>query len=280
MIVFNGELYTNLNTIAEKDIINIVYSSPVEERVRVEAGKIIFWEEHYFRIMSSLRILRMGIPMLFTMEYLEEQILTLLREKKLDQSSSIVCLSFFSKELVTRSKTVSPTSFLIKAHQVETPKQVSPSSRNIDLYKDHYVVKGLYGSLEPSNSRLRELASVYVYENDLEDGILLNNEKEVTETLTGALFIVKGNEIKTPPKTSGCRLSVYRQIVIDLLQKIEGINLVEEAVSPFELQKADELFVVSLSEGIQSVKQYRKKVFGTEFSNKLFTKFITKYRLG
>ena len=123
-------------------------------------------------------------------------------------------------------------------------------------------------------------ASVYVYENDWEDGILLNNEKEVTETLTGALFIVKGNEIKTPPTTSGCRLSVYRKIVIDLLEKSEGVNLLEEAVSPFELQKADELFVVSLSEGIQSVKQYRKKVFHTEVSHKLFTKFITKYRLG
>ena len=280
MIVFDGKVYTNLNSIAEKDIINIVYSSPVEERVRVEARKIIFWEEHYFRIMASLRILRMEIPMLFTMEYLEEQILNLLKEKELDQVSSIVSLSFFSKELVTRSNAVSPTSFLIKAHQVKTPKKVFSSSRSIDLFKDHYVVKGLYGSLEPSNARLRKLASVYVYENDLEDGILLNNDKEVTETLTGALFIVKGNEIKTPPSTSGCRLSVYRQIVIDLLQKSKGVNLVVEAVSPFELQKADELFVVSLSEGIQSVKQYRKKVFSTEVSHKLFAKFITRYRLG
>jgi len=279
MIIFNGKVYTNLDGIAEEDIINLVYTFPIEERVRVEGGRIIFWEEHYFRIMASLRILRMEIPMLYTMEYLEEQILILLKEKKLVQVSSIVCLSFFSSELVSRATPISPTSFLIKAYHAEIPRHVS-SNRSIDLYKDHYVIKGLYGCLESSNSRLREIASVYVYENDLEDGILLNDQKEITETLTGALFVVKENEIKTPPLSSGCRSSVYRQIVIDLLQKSEEINLVEEALSPFELQRAEEMFVVSLSEGIQSVKQYRKKTFNTEISRKLFSKFITKYRLG
>lgn len=279
MIIFNGKVYSNLNSLAEESLINLVYTFPIEERVRVEGGKIIFWEEHYFRIMASLRILRMEIPMLYTMEYLEEQILILLKEKKLVQVSSIVCLSFFSTELVSRATPVSPTSFLIKAYQAEIPRHVS-SNRSIDLFKDHYVVKGLYGSLESSNARLRELASVYVYENDLEDGILLNDQKEITETLKGALFVVNENKIKTTPLSSGCRSSVYRQIVIDLLQKSEETSLVEETLSPFELQKADEMFVVSLSEGIQSVKRYRKKTFNTEISRKLFYKFISKYRLG
>ena len=279
MIIFNGKVYSNLNGIAEESVINLVYTFPIEERVRVEGGKIIFWEEHYFRIMSSLRILRMEIPMLYTMEYLEEQILILLKEMKLVQVSSIVCLSFFSTELVSRATPVSPTSFLIKAYHAEIPVHVT-SNRSIDLFKDHYVVKGLFGSLESSNARLRELASVYVYENDLEDGIFLNDQKEITETLKGALFVVKENKIKTPPLSSGCRSSVYRQIVIDLLQKSEDTNLVEETLSPFELQKADEMFVVSLSEGIQSVKRYRKKTFNTEISRKLFYKFINNYRLG
>ena len=39
------------------------------------AGKIYFWEDHYFRLMASMRILRMEIPMNFTQEYLEKQIL-------------------------------------------------------------------------------------------------------------------------------------------------------------------------------------------------------------
>ncbi len=38
-------------------------------------GKILFWEDHYFRLMASMRIMRMEIPMNFTMEFLEAQIL-------------------------------------------------------------------------------------------------------------------------------------------------------------------------------------------------------------
>jgi branched-chain amino acid aminotransferase len=64
-----------------------------------------------------------------------------------------------------------------------------------------------------------------------------------------------------------------------LLVKQDGLDLVEDVVSPFELQKADELFVVSLSNGIQSVKQYRKKVFVSTTAESVFSKFIMGYRL-
>jgi len=230
-------------------------------------------------MMASMRILRMEIPMSFTMEYLEEQIIKLLQENKLNTVSTKISLSFFSKHIPTRCTPIVPTSFLIEAETSETFSSIQLGSRNIELYKDHWVVKGLFGTLESSNDRMRKLAAVYAYENNFEDLILLNENKQVSETLIGSLFVVQGDVIKTPPLTSGCRSSVYRQVVIDLLKKIEGVNLIEEAVSPFELQKADELFVVSLSNGIQSVKQYRKKVFSSYKATLLFPKFIANYRL-
>jgi len=230
-------------------------------------------------MMASMRILRMGIPMTYTMEYLEEQVLLLLQESDLLKKSVQIHFSFFSTDSVTRSNPIVPSSFLIHAEACETMLGIQTSGRSIDLYKDHWVVKGLYGTLEQSNDRLRKLASVYAFENDFEDCVLLNEDKQITETITGAIFVVKGNQIKTPPLTSGCRSSVYRQVVIDLLVKQDGLVLVEDVVSPFELQKADELFVVSLSNGIQSVKQYRKKVFVSTTAESLFSKFIMGYRL-
>jgi len=254
-------------------------ANPFQESVRVEAGKIIFWEAHYFRMMASMRILRMGIPMTYTMEYLEEQVLLLLQESDLLKKAVQIHFSFFSTGSISRSIPIVPSSFLIHAEACETMLGVQTSDRSIDLYKDHWVVKGLYGTLEQSNDRLRKLASVYAFENDFEDCVLLNEDKQITETITGAIFVVKGNQIKTPPLTSGCRSSVYRQVVIDLLVKQDGLDLVEDVVSPFELQKADELFVVSLSNGIQSVKQYRKKVFVSTTAESVFSKFIMGYRL-
>ena len=280
MIVLNGSIYTDMNSAPTSDLQAILMAAnPFQESVRVEAGKIIFWEAHYFRMMASMRILRMGIPMTYTMEYLEEQVLLLLQESDLLKKAVQIHFSFFSTGSISRSIPIVPSSFLIHAEACETMLGVQTSDRSIDLYKDHWVVKGLYGTLEQSNDRLRKLASVYAFENDFEDCVLLNEDKQITETITGAIFVVKGNQIKTPPLTSGCRSSVYRQVVIDLLVKQDGLDLVEDVVSPFELQKADELFVVSLSNGIQSVKQYRKKVFVSTTAKSVFSKFIMGYRL-
>jgi branched-chain amino acid aminotransferase len=280
MIVFNGSVYAHINSLPEDELNGLLhFGISIVENIRVEAEKLIFWESHYFKMMASMRILRMEIPMSFTMEYLEEQIIKLLQENKLNTVSSKISLSFFSKHIPTRCIPIVPTSFLIEAETSETFSSIQLGSRNIELYKDHWVVKGLFGTLESSNDRMRKLAAVYAYENNFEDLILLNEDKQVSETLIGSLFVVQGDVIKTPPLTSGCRSTVYRQVVIDLLKKIEGVDLIEETVSPFELQKADELFVVSLSNGIQSVKQYRKKVFSSNKATLLFPKFMTNYRL-
>jgi branched-chain amino acid aminotransferase len=74
MINFNG------NIIAENDNIlsqnrAFLYGDGVFETVKIINNKILFLEDHYFRLMASMRVVRMEIPMNFTMEYLEEQIL-------------------------------------------------------------------------------------------------------------------------------------------------------------------------------------------------------------
>ena len=47
------------------------------------------------------------------------------------------------------------------------------------------------------------------------------------------------------------------------LKKNPNFEISETSISPFELQKADELFITNVISGIMSVSKYRKK----EFSN-------------
>ncbi|MGI9593424.1 MAG: aminotransferase class IV, partial [Patiriisocius sp.] len=76
MININGTiLQKHQSTIAVSNR-GLNYGDAVFETLRCSAGKIYFWEDHYFRLMASMRILRMEIPMNFTQEYLENQILT------------------------------------------------------------------------------------------------------------------------------------------------------------------------------------------------------------
>ena len=48
MIVLNGNVYTDLNSAPSNDLQAILQAAnPFKESVRVEAGKIVFWEAHY-----------------------------------------------------------------------------------------------------------------------------------------------------------------------------------------------------------------------------------------
>ena len=71
MINFNGTLLEN-NTILSTENRGYAYGDALFETIKVVHGKILFWEDHYFRLMASMRIMRMEIPMNFTMEYLED----------------------------------------------------------------------------------------------------------------------------------------------------------------------------------------------------------------
>ena len=57
------------------------YGDGVFETIRMREGKLLFIEDHYFRLMAGMRILRMMIPMDFTPEYIVDQALRLAEER-------------------------------------------------------------------------------------------------------------------------------------------------------------------------------------------------------
>jgi branched-chain amino acid aminotransferase len=63
-----------------------------------------------------------------------------------------------------------------------------------------------------------------------------------------------------------------RKQILNLARKLESITVLEECISPFDLQKADELFVTNVIKGIQPITKYRKKEFTIDFSRQLLQK--------
>ena len=86
MINFNGEILASETTISNSNR-GFLYGDAVFETLKVVDNKILFLEDHYFRLMSSMRVVRMEIPMNFTLEYLEEQILSVVARKELSTSA-------------------------------------------------------------------------------------------------------------------------------------------------------------------------------------------------
>ncbi len=141
----------------------------------------------------------------------------------------------------------------------------------VDLFKDYYIAPGLLSTLKTTNKLVNVLGSIYADEQGLDNCLLMNTNKMVVEGLNGNLFLVFGNKVKTPPLSDGCLKGIMRSQLIEIISKLEGFELVEETVSPFELQKADEMFLTNVISGIIPVGRYRRKEFKKEFVDILNT---------
>ncbi|APG64194.1 aminotransferase class IV [Tenacibaculum todarodis] len=265
MINYNGDLSQTENVNISIENRGFKYGDAIFETIKISNGKVVFFEDHYFRLMASMRMLRMKIPMHFTLEFLEQEILkTIAAQEK--SSSFRARLTVYRKDGGLYTPKTNKVDFLI---EVSTNTFQTKESYSIDLYKDFYNFSGLLSTIKTNNRMVNTLASIYASENDFDNCVLLNERKGVVEVTNGNIFIIKGKTIKTPAITEGCIKGIVRKKVIDIIEKHPDFNIEETVISPFEIQKADEVFITNAIIGIQPITRYRKKEFSKEVSSKL-----------
>lgn len=271
MINFNGVVQdSNLQLSVSNR--SFLYGDGVFETLKIVNNKILFLEDHYFRLMASMRIIRMQIPMSFTLEYLEEQILELATVNK-HQNSARIRFTVFRNEGGFYLPTDNSVSFMIQSTEIlEIKYKFVKTSFEVDLYKDFIVPKQLLSTLKTANKITHVTASIFAKENDLDATLLINEDKNVIEAGNGNLFMLMGNQLITPPISEGCVNGIMRKQLIELAKKMDSIEVIEQAISPFDLQKADELFITNVIMGIQPITKYRKKEFGIALAKELLGK--------
>jgi branched-chain amino acid aminotransferase len=249
------------------------YGDALFETIKILNGTILFWEDHYFRLMASMRILRMEIPMEFSMEFLEKEIKNTLAASNLSDSSAKVRLYVFRSQGGLYTPTDNNIQYLIWGESIQNATyQLNKNPYEVDLFRDFYVAPGLLSTLKTNNKILQVVGSVFAKDNALQNCLTLNTDKQVVEALNGNLFVVFGTQIKTPPLADGCLNGVMRKQIINLIGKSEKYELEEVSVSPFKLQKADEIFITNTIVGIQPISKFRKKTFNTQVSEVLIKK--------
>ena len=251
---------------------SFLYGDGVFETLKVLNNQILFFEDHYFRLLASMRIIRMQIPMSFTLEYLEEQILTLVRQQGF-QDSARVRLTVFRNDGGYYTPTDNKVSFVIHASALSVKSYTaSETPFEVDLYKDFIVPKQLLSTLKTNNKLIQITASIFAQENELDTCLLINDDKNVIEAAYGNLFMLLNGQLITPPISEGCLNGIMRKQILKLAKELDGIEVLEQPISPFDLQKADELFITNVIVGIQSITKYRKKEFEKTLAKKLLDK--------
>jgi branched-chain amino acid aminotransferase len=265
MVNFNGTIQDNSAVFVESNR-GFLVGDAVFETIKVVNNQVLFLEDHYFRLMATMRICRMEIPMLFTMEYVEAQILELI--DVLHPSAAFrVRFSVYRSGGGFYAPLSNEVAFVVTAMPLESVHySIEKEDYEIELYKDFHVSKQLLSTLKTNNKLLQVLGTIYAKENGYDNCLLLNEDKNIVEALQNNIFMKMGNVISTPPIAEGCINGIMRKQVLSILSKMEGYQVKEAVISPFDLQKADELFLTNVISGIQPITKYRKKSYTLDFS--------------
>lgn len=280
MVNFDGALLEGTTSFLNHKNRAFQFGDVLFEELRVIHGKPIFWEEHYFRLMASMRILRMEIPMEFTLEYLWEQIQRTLEANALRKAPSLVKLTVFRTGEFEIQNAKASVSYLLEASSLESPFYIFDEGKlEVELFKDYLVNRDMLSNLSTNNEVIQVVADIYAKENGYDNCILLNTDKQVVGTARDTIFLVKEKLIKTPALSDGAKNTVFRRKLIEILTTLDDYQVQETAISPFELQKADELFITNIARGVQSITKYRKKEYTNNLAKEVLGKLNAHARL-
>ena len=271
MVNINGQIYANDDALISIFNTSLISGDLIFENIIVSRNKVLFYEDHYFNLLSSMRILKIKIPMSFTPEFLEKQLLSLYAKSGFVDDNILmrilICNNVASK--------VNPTNVKYYIYDV---RQINYSTSNfekytLDVFKDYFKNTGLLSNLTTNNQLIQRIGLRYCQENDFNDCVILNNSKTISETLKGNIFMVMNDKIITPPLKDGSNNNVIRTKIIELINNdIEGFDVIEQSLSVFDIQKSDELFISNINFGIQPVRKFRKKVFTDEITSLIMNK--------
>jgi len=268
MINFNGKI-TDLSD----QLINnraFLYGDAVFETLIIFNDKILFWEDHYFRLMSSMRIIRLDIPDKYTPEFFKENIIKIHNNISQTGNSRIRINIYRSSGGKYKPEKNTP-SFIISCESINyNTYKLNKGHYEVDLYKDYYLDNQLISSIKSNNKIINVVASIYASENGFNNCILLNKDKLVCEFINSNLFVIKEGKIYTPTLKSGCLNGVVRKNLFKILSS-SSFELYEQDLSTFDITQSDEIFGTNIAQGIFSITKFRKKAYDCSQTKKIIT---------
>lgn len=261
-LLHNGEIRETTDQLISPGQVGFLNGWGVFSTLRVSDGILFAFERHYRRMMRDAELVH--VPFRISARELHDQ-LGLLVKANLAYDATL-------RVAIVRNR----------GGLFEAPNQ----SRDADLIaftadlaewgegvKLKYQPFGRFGISPFKGTKVTSWAqNLTWYEEAHQEGfdecILLNELGSVSECTSANIFIIRENEVLTPPlETSGCLPGVTRAILLEEIQ-LSGFTIAEAEISPSELEVSDQVFITSTTRDLlpvlsvenYSLRQNRRKL--------------------
>ena len=255
----------------------LLYGDGIFEGIRFYNGRVFRLTEHIERLYLSAKALLLKMP--WTLEEVCEATLQTIRANGLKDG--------YIRLVVTRGI----GDLGLNPYLCPTPSMFIIAS-GITLYPAELYENGLEvvtcstrrptpASLSPQVKSLNYLnnvmAKVEALKAGAKEGLMLNEQGYVAECTGDNVFIVKKDEVITPPVSDGSLDGITRQVIFELCAEL-GITIREMSMARYDVYTADESFLTgTAAETIPMVKLDEREI-GDGKPGQISLKLIEAYR--
>lgn len=268
-IVYNGEYIKKESFQLSVNNRSFRYGDALFETIHANGREVQFFEKHFERLKHGMKKLKMNIPNTFNELKIKHEISGLLSRNKLFQGAR-VRLSIYRNEGGLYTPKTNETSYIIEAERLDDEVYVlNKKGHKIDIFSEIPKTINYFSELKSSNSLLYVLAGIFKSENKLDDCLLINENKNITEAVSSNIFIVKGNSIYTPSLDEGCIPGIMRDTILDISSNLGFIVFDDCILIQSDLLQADEIFLTNAIAGIRWVVAFQEKRYYNKVSQQL-----------
>ncbi len=238
-----------------------LYGDGVFEGIRMYSGCIFKLKEHIDRLYDSARAIMLDIPM--GKDELISAIVDTVKKNNLSDGYIRVVVSRGVGDLgLDPRKCPRPTVVVIadkiKLYPEELYKNgleiiTVPIRRNIPE-----AVNPQVKSLNYLNNILAKIEAIH---RGYEEALMLNHEGYVAECTGDNIFMIKGNNLVTPPTSVGVLKGITARTVMDIALEI-GMEVREERFTRYDLYTSEEVFLTGTAAEIIPVVKIDDRIIG------------------
>jgi branched-chain amino acid aminotransferase len=276
-IYINGTFYDKENAKISVYDHGLLYGDGIFEGMRSYSGKVFRLSEHMDRLYESARAICLQIPI--SKEQMEADVIETLRRNNLSDA--------YIRLVVTRGA----GSLGLDPNRTSNP-QVIIIADHIALYPAEYYETGLKiitastirnhpAALSPRVKSLNYLNNIMAKIEGQQAGcveaLMLNHKGEVAECTGDNIFIIKREQLLTPPKDAGILEGITRNAVLGLARSL-GIPAQEITLTRHDLLVADECFLTGSAAEVIPVISIDGRPIGDGKVGPITTKLMTEFK--
>jgi branched-chain amino acid aminotransferase len=245
-LLHNDEIRDNGDKVVSPGQVGLVNGWGVFSTIRVQDGVMFAWERHWARMQRDAN--RMRVPFPEQAKWLEERLYRLIDANQAVNSTLRV--------IVVRNR----------GGMWEGPAERAFDVIAFTAALNNWGESVKLGLVPQARHAASEFAGTkYLswsenlarYERAHAEGfdevVLLNERGELAECTSANIFLVKEDQVWTPPLSCGCLPGVTRALLLEEI-RVPGIAISEKVILPAELETADEVFITSTTRDLMPVQ--------------------------